>query len=160
VEIKTIEIDNGNELNFILGQSHFIKTIEDLYEICITSSTGIKFGIAFCEASGPCLIRHTGNDEALEDLAIKNMKNIAAGHSFIIILENAFPINILNQVKNCAEVCRIYCATANKTMAIIADNEEGRGIMGVIDGFAPKGVENDEDIRVRKEFLRKIGYKK
>lgn len=159
MEIKTIKINNGDELNFILGQSHFIKTIEDLHEICVTSSISLKFGIAFCEASGPCLIRHSGNDNMLVDLAIENMNSIGAGHSFIIMLKDGFPINILNKVKNCAEVCRIYCATANPTEVIISENEQGRGIMGVIDGLSPKGIEGDSDIANRKEFLRKIGYK-
>jgi len=159
MQIKTVEIDNKKEINFILGQAHFIKTIEDLHEICVTASTALKFGIAFCEASGPCLIRHTGNDTELEELAVKNMKEVAAGHSFIIMIKDGFPINILNQVKNCAEICRIYCATANPTSVIIVDTEEGRGILGVIDGFSPKGVEKEDDIAKRKEFLRMIGYK-
>jgi len=159
MDIKTIRINNGEEINFILGQSHFIKTIEDLYEICVTSSISLKFGIAFCEATGPCLIRHSGNNNELEELAIENMEAIGAGHSFIIMLKDGFPINILNQVKNCAEVCRIYCATANTTDVIVSESEQGRGIMGVIDGLSPKGIEDDNDISERKDFLRKIGYK-
>jgi hypothetical protein len=157
--IKTVKIENTSELNMILGQSHFIKTVEDIYEALINTVPGIKFGLAFSEASGPCLIRKAGTDEKLTKLAVKNLLNIKAGHSFIIFLENAFPINVLSAIKNVPEVVNIYCATANPVEVIIYEGEQGNAILGVIDGFSPKGVETDEDIKKRKEFLRKIGYK-
>ncbi len=159
MELKEIRIEKPEDMNFILGQSHFIKTIEDLYEIIVSSVPGAKFGIAFNEASGPCLVRYAGTDDKLVELAIKNIKNIGAGHSFIIFMDGFFPINILNQIKNCQEVARIYCATANPTYVIVAENSQGRGIIGVIDGFSPKGIEEEKDIKIRKSFLRKIGYK-
>jgi adenosine/AMP kinase len=150
-------------MNFILGQTHFIKSLEDLYEAIINSVPNARFGIAFCEASGTCKIRYLGNDKELEDLAIKNASRIGSGHSFIIFMKNCFPINILDKIKNVYEVCSIFCATANPTKIIIAEsdieNEKGRGILGVIDGFIPKGIENQEDIEWRKGFLRDIGYK-
>lgn len=160
LKISTVSVENPKEINLILGQSHFIKTVEDLYEILIQSSMTIKFGLAFCEASGDRLIRHDGNDQALIDLAVKNAEKIACGHSFIIFLENAFPINVLNAVKSCSEVCRIYCATANPLDVIVAENEKGRGIMGVIDGATPLGVEKEEDQTKRKELLQLFGYKR
>jgi hypothetical protein len=160
METKLVSIKKPGEINFILGQSHFIKTVEDLYEILVSSAPGIKFGLAFCEASGACLIRSEGTDKEMIDLAIENAKNIAAGHSFIIFLKEVFPINVLDAVKNCPEVCRIFCATANPCQVIIAESEQGRGIMGVIDGSSPKGVEDDEGIKWRKDFLRQIGYKR
>jgi len=160
MDIKTVSIQKPEEINFILGQSHFIKTVEDLYEILVSSVPGIKFGLAFCEASGACLIRFEGTDEEMTALAKENAKNIGAGHCFIIFLKDAYPINVLNAVKNCPEVCRIFCATANPCQIIIAESEQGRGIMGVIDGFAPKGVEDEEGIKWRKELLRQIGYKR
>ncbi|MEK7238017.1 MAG: adenosine-specific kinase, partial [Nitrospirota bacterium] len=141
------------------GQTHFIKTAEDLYEIIATAVPQAKFGIAFTEASGPCLIRKEGNDTGLMDACVENLQNIGAGHVFCITLKNAFPINILNAVKNCPEVCSVYCATANPVEVIIVETGQGRGILGVIDGFSPKGVETDSDKAHRKEFLRKIGYK-
>lgn len=159
MEFKTIKIEVPQGANIILGQTHFIKTIEDLYEIAVTSVPQARFGIAFCEASGPRLIRHEGNDKELTDKAIENLSNIGAGHVFMIIIRDAFPINILNAVKNCQEVCRIFCATANPVEVIIAETQQGRGVMGVIDGFSPKDVEIDEDKNKRKDFLRKIGYK-
>ncbi len=159
MDIKIIEIDKPDEMNFILGHSHFIKTVEDLYEAVIQSVPGVKFGIGFCEASQDRLVRWTGNDQNLIELAQKNAKNIGAGHSFIIFLEGAFPINFLNAIKNVPEVCRIFCATANPTQVLVTETQLGRGIVGVVDGLTPQGIENEDDIRVRKEFLRKIGYK-
>ncbi|MDD5091443.1 MAG: adenosine-specific kinase [Candidatus Wallbacteria bacterium] len=160
MEIKSIAIRKPEEINFIFGQSHFIKTVEDLYEICITSSSTIRFGVAFCEASGPCLIRHAGNDEELLKLAVENAQSVGAGHTFFIFMKNAFPINILNQVKSCQEVCRIFCATANPVRVLIAEESGGRGVLGVIDGEIPKGVETPDDVEKRQSFLRAIGYKK
>ena len=159
MEIKTVKMEIPGEANIIIGQSHFIKTAEDLYEIVVNSVPQAKFGIAFCEASGPCLIRAEGNDEELKETAIKNASTLASGHSFVLLLKNAFPINILNAIKQCPEVCSIYCATANPVEAIVVETEQGRGILGVIDGFKPKGIESAGEIDKRKDFLRKIGYK-
>ena len=163
IYLKTVEIEKPSETNFILGQTHFIKSVEDLYETMINSVPSAKFGIAFCEASGACKIRIEGNDQDLKKLAEKNAKNIGAGHSFIIFMEECFPLNVLNAIKNIPEVCSIYCATANPTKIIIAEtkigDETGRGILGFVDGYVPKGVENKEDIAWRKKFLRDIGYK-
>jgi uncharacterized protein len=159
MELKSVSLEIPEGSNLILGQSHFIKTVEDLYEVMVGTSSQVKFGLAFCEASGPCLIRVVGNDENLQEIATKNANAIAAGHSFVILLQNAFPINFLNSIKQCPEVCTIYCATANPVQAIVAETEQGRGILGVIDGFSPKGVENSQDVKARQEFLRKIGYK-
>lgn len=159
MEIKVIKIEKPDEMNFILGHSHFIKTVEDLYEAMIGSMPNIKFGIGFCESSGPCLVRYEGNDEKLIELAKNNALNIGAGHSFIIFMENAYPVNVLNAIKNVPEVCRIFCATANKTEVVIGETEKGRAILGVIDGSKSKGIESEEDIKFRKELLRKIGYK-
>jgi len=159
MEIKTVKMEIPGEANIIIGQSHFIKTAEDLYEIVVNSVPQAKFGIAFCEASGPCLIRAEGNDEELKEIAIKNASTLASGHSFVLLLKNAFPINILNAIKQCPEVCSLYCATANPVEAIVVETEQGRGILGVIDGFKPKGIESASDIDKRKDFLRKIGYK-
>jgi adenosine/AMP kinase len=155
----TVKVDVPDSCNIILGQTHFIKTAEDLYEILATNIPMAKFGIAFTEASGPCLIRKEGNEPVLVDNCVKNLEKIGAGHVFLIIIKNEFPINVLNAVKNCQEVCSIYCATANPVEVVVAETGLGRGIMGVIDGFSPKGVENDADKIQRKEFLRKIGYK-
>ncbi len=144
----------------IFGQSHFIKTVEDLYEVIVSTAPGMKFGLAFCEASGACKIRIEGNDDSLKDLAARTAQTISAGHSFVIMMRNGFPINILNQIKNLAEVCSIFAATANPLEVIVADNGSGRGILGVIDGLKPKGIETQEDVQWRKELLRKIGYKR
>jgi adenosine/AMP kinase len=160
MEIITVNIDKPEETNFILGQAHFIKTVEDIYEALVSTVPGIKFGLAFCEASGKCLVRWEGTDPGLIELAKKNALSIGAGHSFIIFLgDGFFPVNILNTVKLIPEVCRIFCATANPTQVIVADTGEGRGILGVVDGLKPKGVEEEEDIVWRKGFLRRIGYK-
>lgn len=163
MEIKEIEVKKPEGMNFILGQTHFIKSVEDLYEAMV-NIPGAKFGIAFCEASGPCLIRAEGNAENLKKLAIENAMSIGAGHSFIIFMENCYPINVLNAIKNVPEVCKIYCATANPTKVLVAEGnieeEIGRAIIGVIDGYKAKGIESEEDVKERKEFLRKIGYKR
>lgn len=159
MEIKVIEIKKPADVNVILGQSHFIKTVEDLYEIIVSTNPVAKFGIAFCESSGPCLVRSEGNDEDLKSLAIENALNVGAGHSFIIFLRDAYPINILNGIKQVYEVCSIYAATANPLKVVVVDDGEGRGILGVIDGLKPKGVEKQEDIEKRKKFLRDIKYK-
>ncbi|MFX0125686.1 MAG: adenosine-specific kinase [Candidatus Hodarchaeota archaeon] len=159
VKLESIEIKIPEGINVILGQSHFIKTVEDLYEALVEASAGIKFGLAFCEASGPCLVRHSGNDPELEKIAANTVFKIGAGHSFIIYLKNAFPINVLKRVQAVSEVVSIFCTTANPVEVIIAESDQGRGILGVIDGFSPKGIEAEEDITKRKEFLRNIGYK-
>ena len=159
MDIKSVKIDKPDELNLILGQSHFIKTVEDLHEALINAVPGIKFGLAFCEASGPCLIRYSGTDSELTELAKKNANSISAGHSFIIFLKDTYPINVLNTVKTVPEVCTIFCATANPVEVILAESEQGRGILGVIDGDGPKGIETDKDIENRKQLLRNIGYK-
>jgi adenosine/AMP kinase len=159
MELKSVTISLPEGCNLILGQTHFIKTVEDLYEIMVGTSAHVKFGIAFCEASGPCLIRVAGNDPTLQDAATQNAEAIAAGHSFIILLKEAYPINFLNAIKQCPEVCTIYCATANPVEVIVAETTQGRGILGVIDGFAPKGVENADDVKARQGLLRQIGYK-
>jgi len=159
MEIKTVRVNIPEGCNIILGQTHFIKTAEDLYEIIATTVPQARFGIAFTEASGPCLIRTEGNDDELISTCVKNLQEIGAGHVFCILLKNAYPVNVLNPIKNCPEVCRIYCATANPLEVIVASTEQGNGIIGVIDGFPPKGVETAEDKKNRKEFLRKIGYK-
>jgi len=158
LEFKTVKIDKPVDMNFILGQAHFIKTVEDLYE-ALANVPGIKFGLAFTESSGACKIRSEGNDAYLKELASKNALGLGCGHSFIIFLKDAYPINVLNAIKNIPEVCSIYCATANPAEVIIAETKSGRGILGVIDGSLPKGVEGKEDIAWRKELLRKIGYK-
>ena len=159
MELKVIKIEKPGDMNFILGQSHFIKTVEDIHEAMVNINPGIKFGLAFCESSGKALVRYSGNDEDLIKLAQKNALNLSCGHIFILFLGNAFPVNILNTIKMVPEVVSIYCATANETEVIIAETESGRGILGVVDGVKTKGVEKDEDIKERKEFLRKIGYK-
>ena len=159
MEIKTVAIENPDGLNLILGQSHFIKTVEDVYEIMVTTVPMAKFALAFCEASDKCLVRHAGTDDELLELAKKNAFNLSAGHSFIIFMKDMFPINVLNAIKSVPEVCRIFCATANPVEVIIAETDLGRGILGVIDGFKSKEIENEEEVRIRKDFLRKIGYK-
>lgn len=160
MELQTVKIEKPEEINFILGQSHFIKTVEDIHEAMVSSVPGIKFGVAFCEASGACLIRYSGTDEAMIKLAQENASRIGAGHSFILFLgDGFFPINVLNAVKNLPEVCHIFCATANPAEVVVADNGSSRAILGVFDGEKPKGIESAEDITWRKQFLRKIGYK-
>ena len=160
VELISVRIEKPEELNLILGQSHFIKTVEDVHEALVTAVPGIKFGLAFNEASGKCLVRWSGTDPALVELAQKNALAIGAGHAFIVILGQGFyPINVLNAIKNVPEVCRIYCATANAVEVILADTGEGRSILGVVDGAKPVGIEGEEDIAWRKGFLRAIGYK-
>jgi hypothetical protein len=159
MDLKTVSIEKPPEMNFILGQSHFIKTVEDLYEAIVQTVPSMKFGIAFCESSGPALVRYAGNDPKLIELAQKNALALSCGHSFIIFMEGGFPINILNTIKNVPEVCQIFCATANPAEVIIAESDQGRGILGVIDGVKTKGIETGADIKWRKEFLRKIGYK-
>ncbi len=160
LEFKLVTIEKPDEeMNFILGMSHFIKTVEDIHEALITTVPDIKFGIAFCEASQDCLVRFSGNDEELMDLAKKNAFNLSAGHSFIVFMRNAYPINVMHAIKRVPEVCRVFCATANPVQVIIAETVQGRGIMGVIDGFRSKGIEDEENIRKRKDFLRMIGYK-
>jgi adenosine/AMP kinase len=160
METLIVEIEKPESVNFILGQSHFIKTVEDVHEALVNAVPGIKFGVAFCEASGKCLIRWSGTDEAMIDLAKQNALAIGAGHSFLIFLADGFyPINVLNAVKNIAEVCHVFCATANPTEVLLAETEQGRGILGVVDGSKPKGIEEEADIVWRKGFLRRIGYK-
>ena len=159
MDLKTVRVQIPTGANIILGQTHFIKTAEDLYEILIGSSPHIKFGVAFTEASGPCLIRYEGNDASLAEATVGILQNIAAGHVFAILIRDAFPINVLNSVKMCPEVCSIYCATANPLEVVVAETAQGRGIMGVIDGASPKGVESDSDKTARKNLLRQFGYK-
>ena len=164
MEIKEVSIAKPEGINFILGQTHFIKSVEDIYEAIFNTVPHARFGLAFCEASGPCLIRSEGNDENLIELAVKNAQKIAAGHSFIIFMDQCFPLNILPALKRVPEVCNIFCATANPTKVLLIErsinDEKGRGIIGVIDGFRSKGIENKKDIIERKSFLRKIGYKR
>lgn len=159
MELSLVTIEKPEEINFILGQSHFIKTVEDIHEALVSTVPGIQFGLAFCESSGPALVRATGTDAEMIELAKKNALALSAGHCFIIFLKNAYPINVLNTVKMVPEVCRIFCATANRVQVVIAETEQGRGILGVIDGVKTKGIETDEDVKKRKEFLRMIGYK-
>jgi len=160
MQINSIQLTIPDACNIIVGQSHFIKTVEDLYETIMTSCPHSDFGIAFCEASGPCLIRVEGNDEGLKSTSAENAMSIGAGHTFVVLLREAFPINVLNALKACSEVCHIVCATANPLEVIVAETDQGRGILGVVDGFSPKGVETDADVRTRRDFLRKIGYKR
>lgn len=160
MELELVSIQKPEEINFILGQSHFIKTVEDMHEALVGSVPGIRFGLAFCEASGKCLVRWSGTDEPMIELARTNALALGAGHSFILFLGSGYyPIHVLKAVQNVPEVCRIYCATANPTQVIVAQTGQGRGILGVVDGFSPKGVEGAEDIAWRKNFLRQIGYK-
>jgi hypothetical protein len=160
MQLTTVTIEKPEAVNFILGQTHFIKSVEDIHEALVNAVPGIKFGLAFCESSGACLVRWTGTDEAMIELAKKNAQAIGAGHSFIVFLaEGFYPINVLNALKMVPEVCRVFCATANPTEVIVAESDEGRGILGVIDGFSPKGIEDEEGITWRKNFLRMIGYK-
>jgi len=159
MEIKVVKIDKPADMNFILGQTHFIKTVEDIHEAIVNINPAIKFGLAFCEASQKALVRFTGNDVNLIQLAQKNAMNLACGHCFILFLGNAFPVNILNTIKMVPEVVNIYCATANESEVLVAETELGRGILGVIDGVPTKGIESESDIQERKQFLRQIGYK-
>ena len=159
MDIESVRIDKPEDLNFILGQSHFIKTVEDLYEVLFASSPHLRFGIAFCESSGPRLVRRAGNDDELVDLATKNALAIGAGHSFIVFLKEGYPVNVLNQVKQVPEVCRIFGATANPAEVLVVQTEQGRAIVGIVDGGSPLGVETDEDVAARTHLLRAIGYK-
>ncbi len=160
MEIQAIDVPFPEGSNAILGQSHFIKTVEDLYEAMVNSSPSLKFGVAFSEASGPRLIRRDGNDPSLIDAAVRILEVLACGHVFAIVLTGGFPVNVLDAVKDCREVCRVFCATANPLQALVVETEKGRGVIGVIDGQPPLGVEGEEDVGRRKEFLRKIGYKR
>ena len=159
MELKSVRMEIPEGANLILGQTHFIKTVEDLYEVMVNTVPGAKFAIAFNEASGPCLVRVEANDDALRKAAIANAQALGAGHIFVVLLREAFPINVLGRIKECFEVCSIYCATANPVEVIVAQSEQGRGVLGVIDGSSPEGVEGPADVATRKEFLRKIGYK-
>ena len=159
METKVVDVNVPEGCNVILGQSHFIKTVEDLYEALVNAVPNIKFGLAFCESSGPCLVRFDGNDSELKQLASKTSFRLSAGHTFIIFMRNAYPINVLDKVRSVPEVCNIFMATANAFQVILAETDQGRGIMGVVDGFASKGIETERDVSERKEFLRKIGYK-
>lgn len=159
MELKVVKIENPDALNLVLGQSHFIKTVEDIYEAMVSTVPMAKFGLAFCEASDKCLVRFTGTDDELIELAKKNAYTLSAGHSFILFMKDMFPINVLNAIKRVPEVCRIFCATANPLEVIIAETELGRGILGVVDGFVSKGIETESDISDRKSLLRAIGYK-
>ena len=159
LDFKTIDVKIPEGWNIVIGQSHFIKTVEDIHEQIAEGVPGAKFGLAFCEASGPCLIRKSGTEQELVEKAVETAKKIGAGHSFVLYMKDMFPVSVLNRIKNVSEVCRIFCATANPLQVIVAENEQGRGIMGVIDGQSPDGVETPEDIKKRKELLRNIGYK-
>lgn len=159
MELVNVPIEKTDDLNVILGQAHFIKTVEDLHEALVGVSPHLRFGLAFCEASGPCLVRRSGNDDALVDLAVRNAQAIGAGHSFVIFLREGYPVNVLNPVKLVPEVCRIFCATANPVEVVVAETTLGRGILGVIDGSPPAGVETDDDVADRRRLLRVIGYK-
>jgi adenosine/AMP kinase len=160
MELKLVPLEVPEGGNLILGQAHFIKTVEDIYEAIVNTVPQMKFGVAFNEASGPCLTRADGNDEALTALAIKNASAVAAGHTFVVVMREGYPINVLTRIKDAPEVCGIFCATANPVQAVVAESEQGRGVLGVIDGFAPKGVEGAEDSEKRRGFLRMIGYKR
>jgi len=159
LETKVVDVNVPEGCNVVLGQSHFIKTVEDLYEALVNAVPNIKFGLAFCESSGPCLVRFDGNDSELKQLASKTSFQLSAGHTFVIFMRNAYPINVLDKVKSVPEVCNIFMATANPFQVILAETDQGRGIMGVVDGYASKGIETEKDVSERKEFLRKIGYK-
>ena len=158
--LKLVAIEKADDTNFILGQTHFIKSVEDIHEVMVTTVPGAKFGLAFCEASGPCLVRASGTDDDLVELAARNALALSAGHSFIVMLgEGLYPVNFLNAIKAVPEVCRVFCATANPTQVILVETEQGRGILGVVDGFLTKGLETEKDVEKRKGFLRMIGYK-
>ena len=160
MELKAVALHIPQDCNLILGQTHFIKTVEDLHEIMVGTSPHVKFGVAFCEASGACLIRVSGNDADLQAAAVQNARLVSAGHIFVLLLKNGFPINFLNAIKQCPEVCSIYCATANPVEVIVAETGQGRGVLGVVDGSPPKGVEGPDDVQWREGLLRKIGYKR
>jgi hypothetical protein len=159
MNLTIVPVEKPADMNFVLGQAHFIKTVDDLYEAVVQANPAMKFGVAFCEASGPALVRSAGNDPDLVALAQKNARAVGAGHSFFIFMQGGFPVNILNAVKSVTEVCSVFCATSNAAQVVIAETEQGRGILGVVDGIAPKGVETEADVKVRREFLRTIGYK-
>ena len=159
MKIETVKVDMPENCNVILGTAHFIKTVEDIYEALVNAVPSIKFGIGFCEASGPCLVRFEGNNKELKNIASNHASRLGCGHSFIIFLKNAYPINVLDKIKQVPEVCTIHAATANPLEVIVAETEQGRGILGVVDGFKPKGIETEKDAEARREFLRKIGYK-
>jgi adenosine/AMP kinase len=159
MELSVVEIQKPDDLDLVLGQAHFIKTVDDLHETLAGSSPHLRFGLAFCESSGPRLVRRSGNDAELIELAVRNLRSIGAGHAFIVFLRDGFPVNVLNQLKQVPEVCRIYCATANPVQVIVAETAQGRGILGVVDGGAPLGVETDADVETRRELLRDLGYK-
>nr|MDO8133536.1 adenosine-specific kinase [Candidatus Njordarchaeum guaymaensis] len=159
MELKTVKVKAPEGCNLVLGQSHFIKSVEDLHEAMVTAVPGGKFGLAFCESSGPCLVRFSGTDEELRKFAADTVFKLGCGHCFIVVMRNIYPINVLSRIRSVAEVCSIFCATANPVEVIVAETDQGRGILGVIDGYKPKGIETEKDIKERKEFLRKIGYK-
>jgi adenosine/AMP kinase len=159
MNLTLVPVEKPADMNFVLGQAHFIKTVDDIYEAIVQSNPAMKFGVAFCEASGPALVRSAGNDPALVALAEKNALAIGAGHSFLIFMQGGFPVNILNAVKTVTEVCSVYCATSNPAQVIVAETDQGRGILGVVDGGVARGIETDADVKVRREFLRTIGYK-
>ena len=159
MELLTVPIEKPDDVNLVLGQSHFIKTVEDVYEALAGSSPHLRFGLAFCESSGPCLVRRAGNDDELVGLAVQNALAVGAGHSFVVFLREGFPVNVLNALKQVPEVCRIYCATANPVEVVVAETGQGRAILGVVDGSSPKGVETEDDVSARKALLRQLGYK-
>ncbi|MCJ7441731.1 MAG: adenosine-specific kinase [Thermoanaerobaculaceae bacterium] len=159
MDFLTVKVEKPEATNFILGQAHFIKTVEDIHEAIVSTTSQMRFGVAFCESSGPALVRRSGNDEALIELATRNALAVGAGHSFFVFMENGFPINVLNAIKAVPEVCRIYCATANPVEVVVAESGHGRAILGVVDGCSPKGVEGEQDVLARLRFLREIGYK-
>lgn len=159
MELKAIRLNFPDGCNVILGQTHFIKTVEDLYEVLVGAVPGVQFGLAFNEASGPCLVRREGTDTELIEVAVNNIQEVGAGHTFLIVLRNAFPINVLNAVKACQEVCSIFCATANPVEVVVAETAQGRGVLGVVDGLSPKGVEGEEEVKLRRELLRRFRYK-
>jgi adenosine/AMP kinase len=159
MELLTVPIEKPEDVNLILGQSHFIKTVEDVYEALAGSSPHLRFGLAFCESSGPCLVRRAGNDDELTGLAVQNALAVGAGHAFVVVLREGFPVNVLNALKQVPEVCRIYCATANPVEVVLAETTQGRAILGVVDGSSPKGVESEDDVSARKALLRQLGYK-
>ncbi|MER3452829.1 MAG: hypothetical protein C4344_03965 [Acidimicrobiia bacterium] len=159
MELSSVRIEKPDDLNVIVGQAHFVKTVEDLHEALVGTSPHLRFGIAFCEASGPCLVRRSGNDDELCELAVRNALAIGAGHVFVVFVREGYPVNVLNQIKAVPEVCRVFCATANPVEVIVVATEQGRGVLGVVDGFPPAGVETEEDVARRKQLLRSIGYK-